>query len=81
MNQFFLVYGFILVMLLAMVLLAVRSNGALSQKLARVRVRIEENRRRNLPEPPEKDFDLVRLLELLVLSILLLLICMLLSKV
>jgi hypothetical protein len=81
MNQLLLVYVLVFLMVLAMLLLAMRNDGTLSQRLSRVRVRIEENRHRSLPDPPEEEFKLDRALELFVLSIILLFICMLLIKV
>ncbi len=81
MNELLVIYALIFVMILVMALLAMRNDGTLSQRLARVRVRIEENNRRNLREPQEEGLNLVRIFELLVLSIILLFICMLLMKV
>ncbi len=81
MNELPVIYALIFVMVMVMALLAMRNDGALSQRLARVRVRIEENNRRNLSEPQEEDLGPGRLLELFVLSIILLFICMLLIKV
>jgi uncharacterized membrane protein len=72
---------FATILVLVMALPAMRNDGAVSQKLARVRVRIEENRRRNLSKQPEEDLELARVIELLMLSILLLFICMLLIRV
>jgi len=81
MNQLLMAYGLVFMMVLAMLLLAVRRDGAFSERLARVRVRIEENQRRDQFKSADEDLRSGRKIELLVLSILLLLICMLLIKV
>jgi hypothetical protein len=81
MNQLLTVYALIFVLILVMTLLAMRNDGTLSQRLARARVRIDESHRRAMPEPPDEDLGPARALELLVLSIILLFICMLLSRV
>jgi hypothetical protein len=73
MNQLLLLYGSMVVMVLFTALQTMRTDGTLSQRLARVRIRIEENRRKSLSEPPEEDLKPGRALELLALSILLLL--------
>ena len=81
MNELLVIYVLVFVLTLAMVLLEMRNDGTLSQKMARVRVRIDEKNRRNLPDPPEEDAGPGYILELLVLSIILMLIGLLLIKV
>ncbi len=82
MEKILPIYALIFTLLLAVtVYTAMRSDGSLSQKLSRVRVRIDEKRSRRMSDPPEEEFEPVRAVELLVLGTILLLICMLLSKV
>ena len=63
------------------VFMAMLSNGSLSQKWAKVRIRSDERRHKGLPEPPEDEFEPGLTPEWLFLAIIFLLICMLLSKV
>ena len=81
MERILLVYGMVFVVALAAVMLGLRSDGSLSQKWAKVRVRSEENRRKSIPERREEEFDPGSKVELLILGTILLLICLFLSKV
>lgn len=82
MEKILPIYALIFTLLLAVtVYTAMRSDGSVSQKLSRVRIRVDEKRSRRMTDPPEEEFEPVRAVELLVLGSILLLICMLLSKV
>ncbi len=81
MEHYLLFYGVVFAFALAALFLALRSDGSLSDKLAKVRVRIEENRHKGISQPQEEEFEPFRTLEILLLGAILLLICMLLSKV
>ncbi len=74
-------YGMIFALMLLAAFLALHNGGLLSQKWSKVRVRTSENERRRFPEPREEDFGPGHRLEWLILGAMLLLICMLLSKV
>ncbi len=82
MEKFLPIYALVFTLLLAvMVYTAMRSDGSLSHKLSRIRVRVDEKRSRRMADPAEDEFGPTRAIELVVLGTILLLICMLLSKV
>ncbi len=82
MEKFLSVYLIIFaLMLTATVFLAMSSNGSLSQKWAKVRIRVDERRHKGLHEQPEDEFEPGLTPGWLFLAIIFLLICMLLSKV
>ncbi len=68
-------------MMLAAIFLAMRSNGLLSHKLAKIRLRTDESRRKGFSDPREEEFEPGRRLEWLIIGAMLLLICLLLSRV
>lgn len=47
----------ILGIVLSVIYLSLRNHQFFSRKLARVRIRVDDNDRRHTPEPPEQDVD------------------------
>ncbi len=74
-------YGIAALMMLVAIFLALRSDGLFSHKLAKIRLRTVESRRRGFSEPREEAYEPGLRLEWLIIGAMLLLICMLLSKV
>ncbi len=81
MEKILPLYGIAAVMMLAAIFLALHSNGLLSHRLAKIRLRTDEGRRKGFPDPREEEFEPGLRLEWLIIGVMLLLICMLLSKV
>ncbi len=81
MEKILPVYGMAAAVMLAAIFLALRSNGSLLHKWAKIRLRTDENRHKGFHEPHEEGFEPDHTLEWLILGAILLLLCMLLSKV
>ncbi len=81
MEKILPLYGITVLIMLAAIFLALLRNGPLSHKLAKIRLRTDESRRREFSEPRDEEFEPDHRLEWLIIGAMLLLIGLLLSKV
>lgn len=79
-SEFLVVMMMFGVLLAAVALLFVRGDGETNRKLAKVRVRVDETRRGNTPEPPEEEFEPGATLQWMVIGSLLFFIVILLAN-
>ncbi len=79
MERILSVYIMVIAITFAVVLTALRGDGPLSQKWAKVRVRADENRGKGIPghprmqEPAEEEFNMGRVLALMLFGMMMLL--------
>ncbi len=80
MEHILLVYFLVFTFLLVAILAAMRGDGFLSRKWAKVRVRTDASRRRLMPERPEDEFEDSSAFGFILLGAILLFVYILLSK-